>query len=329
MSLVNVRDLSIAFGRGPDRFLAVDSVEFSIEAGRTYGLVGESGSGKSMTAMAILGLLPRAARPSGSVMFDGVETTGLKPRALRNLRRHRIGVVFQDPMTSLNPTMTLGAQVEEVLKFDTDLRTRRDRHARAAGLLEEVGIADPVKRLKEYPHEISGGMRQRVMIAMAIANRPALLIADEPTTALDVTVQAQILELLQRLVVEHSTTLLMITHDLGVAAGVCERMMVMYGGRVVEANNVDEIFHEPQHPYTQALLRAIPRIDRVEEVEPIAGSPVHAPDWYAGCAFAPRCTRNDSHCVGRVERLISPRPVDGVRCVHPGTTAPSVAGVRA
>ncbi|WGX96924.1 ABC transporter ATP-binding protein [Nocardioides sp. L-11A] len=320
MSLVTVNDLSIEFGRGgaAGGVRAVDAVELAIEPGRTYGLVGESGSGKSMTAMAILGLLPRSARVTGSVTFDGQEITGLRARALRELRRTRIGVVFQDPMTSLNPTMTLGSQVEEILRFDPGIGGRRERRDRAAGLLDEVGLADPARRLGEYPHEISGGMRQRVMIAMAIANRPSLLIADEPTTALDVTVQAQILELLQRLVADHGTTLLMITHDLGVAAGVCDEMMVMYGGRIVESNSAHGLFADPRHPYTQALLRAVPRIDGAEAVEPIAGSPVYAPDWRAGCAFAPRCARRDTACVGEVERLIAPRPVDGVRCVHPG-----------
>ncbi|NKQ55328.1 ABC transporter ATP-binding protein [Amycolatopsis sp. K13G38] len=292
MALLEVRDLSVVFRRkGTEAFTAVDGVSFDVEPGQTVGLVGESGSGKSVTALAIMGLLPkRGAEVTGSVKFAGTEMLRLSDRQLRDHRGRDLGMVFQDPLSSLNPVISIGLQITEVLERHRGM-SRKEATAEAAELLGRVGIPDPKRRLSEYPHQLSGGMRQRALIAIALACRPRLLIADEPTTALDVTIQAQILALLSELVRETDTALIMITHDLGVVAGLCDEVNVMYGGRVVERAERHALFASSRHPYTHGLLASIPRLDapRGERLSPIKGSVADNIPWEHGCAFAPRC----------------------------------------
>jgi peptide/nickel transport system ATP-binding protein len=292
MALLEVRDLTVQFHRkGEPSFTAVDKVSFDVEPGQTVGLVGESGCGKSVTSLAIMGLLPkRGAEVTGSVQFEGTDLLRLSDKQLRDKRGRDLGMVFQDPLSSLNPVIPIGLQVTEVLERHRGL-SRKAAMVEAAELLEKVGIPDPNRRLTEYPHQLSGGMRQRALIAIALACRPRLLIADEPTTALDVTIQAQILALLKELVQDLGTALVMITHDLGVVAGLCDEVNVLYAGRVVEKAQRHELFAQPRHPYTHGLLASIPRLDapRGERLNPIQGSVADNIPWDHGCAFAPRC----------------------------------------
>jgi peptide/nickel transport system ATP-binding protein len=318
--LLDVRDLTVTFGRGRNAVAAVDGVSFTVEAGRTVGLVGESGCGKSVTALAIMGLLPaRGVSVSGSVDFRGTDLLTLSDRAMSERRGRDVGMVFQDPLSSLNPVVPIGRQVAEVLERHRDL-SRRAAMDHAAGLLDEVGIPDPSRRLSEYPHQLSGGLRQRALIAMALACRPRLLIADEPTTALDVTIQAQILALLRRLVAETAAALVLITHDLGVVAGMCDDVNVLYRGRVVEQARRHDLFARPRHPYTAGLLASIPRLDdeRRGRLAAIAGSVDDTLGWAGACAFAPRCPNVLERC-----RVITPAMVDdgdrGLRCHNPVT----------
>ncbi|RKT84121.1 peptide/nickel transport system ATP-binding protein [Saccharopolyspora antimicrobica] len=292
MALLEVRDLSVVFARkGEPPVTAVDGISFDVEPGRTVGLVGESGCGKSVTSLAIMGLLPtRGAEVSGSVRFDGTDLLALSRRELDQRRGSDLSMVFQDPLTSLNPVVSIGLQVSEVIERHRGL-SRKEAMPEAEDLLRRVGIPDPRRRLSEYPHQLSGGMRQRALIAMALACKPRLLIADEPTTALDVTIQAQILRLLSELVAETETALIMITHDLGVVAGLCDEVNVLYAGRVVERAARHELFARPRHPYTAGLLASIPRLDapRGQRLSPIKGSVSDNIPWDAGCAFCPRC----------------------------------------
>ncbi|GAA3363902.1 MULTISPECIES: ABC transporter ATP-binding protein [Saccharopolyspora] len=292
MALLEVRDLSVVFARrGEPPVTAVDGISFDVEPGRTVGLVGESGCGKSVTSLAIMGLLPpRGAEVGGSVRFDGTELLSLGKKELDRRRGSDLGMVFQDPLTSLNPVVPIGLQVSEVIERHRGLR-RKQAMPEAADLLRRVGIPDPTRRLAEYPHQLSGGMRQRALIAMALACRPRLLIADEPTTALDVTIQAQILNLLATLVADTGTALIMITHDLGVVAGLCDEVNVLYAGRVVERATRHELFARPRHPYTSGLLASVPRLDspRGRRLAPIRGSVSDNVPWDTGCAFSPRC----------------------------------------
>jgi peptide/nickel transport system ATP-binding protein len=292
MALLEVRDLSVVFQRkGSEPFTAVDRVSFDVEPGQTIGLVGESGCGKSVTALAIMGLLPkRGAKVTGTVNFEGTDLLRLSDKQLRDKRGRDLGMVFQDPLSSLNPVIPIGLQVTEVLERHQGL-SRKAAMVEAADLLDKVGIPDPKRRLTEYPHQLSGGMRQRALIAIALACRPRLLIADEPTTALDVTIQAQILTLLKGLVQDLGTALVMITHDLGVVAGLCDEVNVLYGGRVVEKAQRHELFGRPRHPYTHGLLASVPRLDapRGERLNPIQGSVADNIPWDHACAFAPRC----------------------------------------
>jgi peptide/nickel transport system ATP-binding protein len=294
MALLSVTDLSVTFesrGRKPVR--AVDGLSFDVPAGSTVGLVGESGCGKSVTSLAIMGLLPkRGVTVSGSVRLDETELLDLPTSALRHLRGREVSMVFQDPLSSLNPVVTIGKQVTEVLERHRGMKGDEARNE-AAALLDRVGIPDARSRLSAYPHQLSGGMRQRALIAMALACKPRLLIADEPTTALDVTIQAQILELLRELVREERTALVLITHDLGVVAGMCEQIHVMYSGRIVESAFRHDLFSRPRHPYTGGLLASVPRMDqsRSTPLQPIPGSPRDVLSWEQGCAFAPRCSR--------------------------------------
>jgi peptide/nickel transport system ATP-binding protein len=300
VSLLEVEELNVVFARrGETPFTAVDGVSFSVEPGQTVGLVGESGCGKSVTSLAIMGLLPkRGNRVSGQVRFDGVDLLGLSDAQLRDRRGRDIGMIFQDPMSSLNPVVPIGVQVGEVLQRHQG-QNKRESLRSARNLLADVGIPDPDRRLKEYPHQISGGMRQRALIAMALACRPRLLIADEPTTALDVTIQAQILRLLKHLVDETGTALIMITHDLGVVAGMCDTVNVLYSGRIVERADRHPLFAEPRHPYTAGLLSSVPRLDspRGQRLAPVPGTIADCVPWSDGCAFAPRCERIVDQCV--------------------------------
>lgn len=298
-ALLDIRNLSVAFDTRAGRVHALSGVSLEVGAGETLGLVGESGSGKSVTAQAVMGLIDAPGRiTSGSITWDGQPLLG-NPALGRQVWGSQIAMIFQNPMTSLNPLMTIGEQLGEVMVFHLGL-TRRQARDRAADLLGAVGIGTPRRRLDQYPHEFSGGMRQRAMIAMAIACEPRLLIADEPTTALDVTIQAQILELLEELQQRLGLSIILITHDLGIVAGLCARVAVMYAGRIVETGAVEAIFDHPAHPYTQGLLRSTPDIDEVtDRLIAIDGAPPSLLDPPAGCAFRPRCPIAGSRCTER------------------------------
>jgi len=295
--LLEITDLCVEFRTRSGVLPAVRGVSLRVEAGRTLGIVGESGSGKSVTMMAAMGLLPPTARVTGSVRLGGRDLLDLGPRAWQAVRGARMGMIFQDPMTALNPVMTVGEQIVEAIRLH-----RRDLSARAAleravELLATVSISQPRERARQYPHEFSGGMRQRVMIAMAIANEPELLIADEPTTALDVTVQAQILDMLSRLRADLGIGLVLITHDLGVVAGCADTVAVMYGGRVVETADTEDLFYRTRHPYTIGLLGASPRVEgEIRPLVPVEGAPPILSRLPPGCAFNPRCSWAQVRC---------------------------------
>jgi oligopeptide/dipeptide ABC transporter ATP-binding protein len=317
LTLLQVRDLRTQLRRGRDVVTAVDGISFDIAPGETVGLVGESGCGKTMTGMSIMRLLPPHGRiSSGSVSLAGRELTGLPEREMRQTRGREVAMVFQDPMTSLNPTMTIGKQIVEAVRLHRRVTAARARD-RAIEVLGLVGMPQPEQRLDAYPHELSGGMRQRVMIALALACEPKLLIADEPTTALDVTIQAQILELLEELRDRLSMGVLLVTHDLGVIAGRADRVLVMYAGRIVESGSTKELFARPRHPYTEALLGAIPRLDqeRDEELRSIPGLPPDLAHPPAGCRFAPRCEFATDHC--RTEDPALTGEPHAYACFHP------------
>ncbi|GAA2055017.1 ABC transporter ATP-binding protein [Streptomyces sp. XM4011] len=319
--LLSVEDLTVTFtGRGRTDVRAVSGVSFDVAQGQVTGLVGESGCGKSVTSLALMGLLPKkGVTVGGHAYFDGTDLLGLGREQLRDLRGSKLAMIFQDPLSSLNPVIPIGLQVTEILTRHRGLRGDAARKE-AALLLERVGIPDPTRRLKEYPHQLSGGMRQRALIAMAVACAPRLLIADEPTTALDVTIQAQILELLKELVDQQGTALLMITHDMGVVAGLCDRVNVLYAGKVVEAAERKPLFAAPTHPYAHGLLGSIPRLDapRGEPLNPIRGSIQDTIAWSEGCAFAPRCDFYSERCLSGTPELTEPHTAGHrVRCVHP------------
>jgi peptide/nickel transport system ATP-binding protein len=322
MALLSVDELTVTFTqRGRRDVRAVSGVSFDVDQGQVVGLVGESGCGKSVTSLALMGLLPsRGVRLGGRAVFDGTaDLLTLSPKRMRDLRGSQLAMIFQDPLSSLNPVVPIGVQVTEILTRHRGLKGEAARKE-AASLLERVGIPDPDRRLKEYPHQLSGGMRQRALIAMAVACAPRLLIADEPTTALDVTIQAQILELLKELVDEEGTALLMITHDLGVVAGLCDQVNVLYAGKVVESAARRELFEAPTHPYANGLLGSIPRLDapRGEPLRPIRGSINDTIAWEDGCAFAPRCDHYTLQCLQGTPVLGEPRkPGHQVRCVNP------------
>ncbi|HEU5442136.1 MAG TPA: ABC transporter ATP-binding protein [Ktedonobacterales bacterium] len=290
--LLEVKDLKVQFRTREGAIHAVDGISFELEEGEALGIVGESGSGKSVTSLSILRLLPMppAEIVDGSITFADQELLELSESEMRKIRGHEIAMIFQDPMTSLNPVLTVERQIIEPIQLHLGLN-RSEAHARARALLEAVGIPDPERRLRSYPHQFSGGMRQRVMIAIAIAANPKLLIADEPTTALDVTVQAQILELINRLRRDLGTSVILITHDLGVVAGMTDRINVMYAGKIAETANTDELFANPRHPYTLGLLSAVPRLDEEAggDLNTIPGSPPDQLHPIEGCPFQPRC----------------------------------------
>lgn len=301
--LLRVNELAVAFQTYRGQVQAVRNVSFSVKPGEIVGIVGESGCGKSVTAHAIMGLLPEenAHVAHGAINFQEKNLLSLQQREWRQLRGNEMAMIFQDPMTSLNPVHTIGAQLgESILRHRPGL-TKKQVQAEAVRLLGQVGISEPVKRLQAYPHQFSGGMRQRVMIAMALAGEPKLLIADEPTTALDVTIQAQILELLQQLRRELGMSIILISHDLGVIAGTCDFVNVMYAGEIVESGPVREIFHQPQHPYTQGLLQSLPRLtdNRQEKLAVIDGQPPDLLLPIEGCGFLPRCGKAMQVCRNR------------------------------
>jgi oligopeptide transport system ATP-binding protein len=289
--LLSVDKLHVRFATRRGTVHAVNGISFDVARGETLGIVGESGCGKSVTSLAILGLLARNGRvESGTALFEGNDLIRQSDRALRSIRGREIAMIFQDPMSSLNPVLTIGRQIREALQthFGMD---RKEAEAKAAEALDRVGIPSAKARIRDYPHQFSGGMRQRAMIAMALACKPKLLIADEPTTALDVTIQAQILDLLRALVAEEDSALILITHDLGVVAGMCERVNVMYGGMFMETGSADQLFGSPRHPYTLGLLQSVPRLDaaRRARLHPIEGSPPNMLRAPTACPFQPRC----------------------------------------
>ena len=339
-ALLQVRDLRVEFSSSSGRVHAVNGVSFDVEAHELLGIVGESGCGKSVTSLAILRLLPKPAGriTAGQVTFDGTDLLHLSDETMRDLRGRQVAMIFQDPMTSLNPVTTIGEQLVEVIQAHTKLK-RKAAEQKAIETLELVGLPKAKSRLKNYPHQFSGGMRQRVMIAMALIMGPKLLIADEPTTALDVTIQAQILDLIRRVAEETGAAVMLITHDLGVVAGMTQRIQVMYAGQIVETATTDELFAHPRHPYTVGLLRSIPRLDEggSRELLPIEGLPPDLTKLPAGCPFAPRCAWAVERCLTENPALTVPgsfEPADGeprgthlAACWNPATDEEARAGV--
>ena len=297
--LLEIKDEKLSFFTPAGEVKALNGVSFSMNEGEVLGIVGESGSGKSVTAYSIMGLTAYPGKLiGGTIYFNGHQIEKMSEKEMRKIRGNEVSIIFQDPMTSLNPVYTIGNQITEVIRLHTG-KSKKEAYDRAKELLELVGINEPAKRLKQYPHELSGGMRQRVMIAIALACEPKLLIADEPTTALDVTIQAQILELMQELRQKLGMSIIMITHDLGVVASMCERIAVMYAGHIVEYGTADEIFYEPKHEYTKGLINSIPKLSapEIERLVPIEGQPVDLLNPPAGCPFAPRCANCMKICL--------------------------------
>lgn len=297
--LVDIQHERLSFFTPAGEVKALNDVSIHLNDGEVLGIVGESGSGKSVTAYSLMGLTAYPGKlVGGTIDFNGHRINDLSEKEFRKIRGNEVSIIFQDPMTSLNPVYTIGNQIMEVILLHTD-KNKEQARARAKELLELVGINEPEKRLKQYPHELSGGMRQRVMIAIALACEPKLLIADEPTTALDVTIQAQILELMMELKEKLGMAIIMITHDLGVVASMCDRIAVMYAGRIVEYGTTDDIFYNPKHEYTKGLLKSIPRLDAKEHerLVPIEGTPIDLLNPPAGCPFAPRCSNCMKICL--------------------------------
>ncbi len=297
--LLEIKDEKLSFFTPAGEVKALNGVSFSMNEGEVLGIVGESGSGKSVTAYSIMGLTAYPGKLiGGTIYFNGHQIEKMSEKEMRKIRGNEVSIIFQDPMTSLNPVYTIGNQITEVIRLHAG-KSKKEAYDRAKELLELVGINEPTMRLKQYPHELSGGMRQRVMIAIALACEPKLLIADEPTTALDVTIQAQILELMQELRQKLGMSIIMITHDLGVVASMCERIAVMYAGHIVEYGTADEIFYEPKHEYTKGLINSIPKLSaqEIERLVPIEGQPVDLLNPPAGCPFAPRCANCMKICL--------------------------------
>ena len=297
--LVEIKNERLSFFTPAGEVKALNDVSLTLREGEVLGIVGESGSGKSVTSYSLMGITPEPGQiVGGSVEFNGHRIDRMSEKEMRKVRGSEVSMIFQDPMTSLNPVYTVGNQIEEAILLHTD-KTRREAKLRAVELLRLVGINEPEKRVRQYPHELSGGMRQRVMIAMALACEPKLLIADEPTTALDVTIQAQILELIMELKEKLGMAVILITHDLGIVSSMCDRIAVMYAGKVIECGTTDDIFYRPQHEYTKGLLRSVPRIDEKETQRLVAieGTPVDMLNPPAGCPFAPRCPKCMKICL--------------------------------
>ncbi len=305
MALLEVRDLHTSFFTPAGEVKAVNGVSFNLERGKVLGIVGESGSGKSVTAYSIMQILASTGKiVSGSIKFNGTELVNSGESVMKTIRGNKVSIIFQDPMTSLNPTYTVGHQIMEAILLHTG-RNKKQAFDRAVEMLKLVNVNEPLKRMKQYPYELSGGMRQRVMIAMALACEPDILIADEPTTALDVTIQAQILELMHSLQEELGMTIIMITHDLGVVAQMCDEVIVMYAGSICEQGTADEIFYNPKHEYTKGLMRSIPSADTAgKKLQPITGTPIDLLNMPKGCPFAPRCDAAMKICLKqRCERM--------------------------
>ena len=305
MALLEVNDLHTSFFTPAGEVKAVNGVSFYLDHGKVLGIVGESGSGKSVTAYSIMQILEKTGKiVDGSIKFNGQELVGAGEKVMKTIRGNKISIIFQDPMTSLNPTYTIGHQLMEAIILHTD-RNKKQAYERAVEMLRLVNVNEPEKRMNQYPYEFSGGMRQRVMIAMALACEPDVLIADEPTTALDVTIQAQILELMQSLQKELGMAIIMITHDLGVVAQMCDEVIVMYAGSICEQGTADEIFYNPKHEYTKGLMRSIPTVDSDgSRLQPISGTPIDLLNMPQGCPFAPRCEAAMKICLReRCERM--------------------------
>ena len=314
--LVDVKNERLSFFTPAGEVKALNDVSIHLKEGEVLGIVGESGSGKSVTAYSLMGLTAHPGKLlGGELHFNGHQIETMSEKEIRKMRGNEISIIFQDPMTSLNPVYTIGNQITEVVRLHTD-KTKQQAKERARELLELVGINEPDKRLKQYPHELSGGMRQRVMIAIALACEPKLLIADEPTTALDVTIQAQILELMMELKDKLGMAIIMITHDLGVVASMCERIAVMYAGRIIEYGTTDDIFYHPKHQYTKGLIRSIPRLDTKEHERliPIEGTPVDMLNPPAGCPFAPRCDAAMQICLREMPPVTTFSDVHYTQC---------------
>ncbi len=301
-TILEVKDLNVDFQNIGGSVRVVNGISFHLDRGETIGLVGESGCGKSMTSLAVMGLVPSPGKVSGQVLLDGEDLTKLRPRQLREVRGNRISMIFQEPMTSLNPVFTIGDQLMEVFRLHQKA-SREEARQKAIEALKMVKIAMPEQRIREYPHQLSGGMRQRVMIAMALSCNPEVLIADEPTTALDVTIQAQILDLMKELKERLGTAILLITHDLGVVREVCSRVVILYCGQIMEEAPVEELFGSPAHPYTQGLLRSLPTIGVNPKLYVIPGSVPSAKDFPSGCVFNPRCGNATEQCRKEVPPL--------------------------
>ena len=297
-NILSVQNLHTSFHTDKGEVKAVNGVTFNLEKGKILGIVGESGSGKSVTAYSIMRILEKNGRiTEGKILYKGQDIAEFSEKQMREFRGKCCSIIFQDPMTSLNPVFTVGNQLREAIELHTD-RKGKEAEARAIEMLTLVGVNEPEKRVKQYPYELSGGMRQRVMIAMALACEPDILIADEPTTALDVTIQAQILELMQSLQKKLGMAIIMVTHDLGVIADMCDEIIVMYGGRVCERGTAEDIFYRPHHEYTKGLLRSIPNVDRIgEKLIPIPGTPINLLNMSKGCAFCPRCEEAMKICI--------------------------------
>ena len=300
-NILSVKDLRTSFSTDNGEVMAVNGISFDLDRGKILGIVGESGSGKSVTAYSIMRILEsNGSLKGGQVLYKGDDITKFTEKQMREFRGKCCSIIFQDPMTSLNPVFTVGNQLKEAIELHTD-RKGKEAEARAVEMLTLVGVNEPEKRVKQYPYELSGGMRQRVMIAMALACEPDILIADEPTTALDVTIQAQILELMQELQKKLGMAIIMVTHDLGVIADMCDEIIVMYGGRVCERGTAEDIFYRPHHEYTKGLLRSIPNVDRIgEKLIPIPGTPINLLNMPKGCAFCPRCENAMKICIEEV-----------------------------
>jgi len=323
--LLEIRGLEVTFAAARSRLEAIRGVDLEARSGETLGLVGESGCGKSVTMLAVMGLLPPSVQIRGSIRFRGMELAGRPQKELAKLRGASIGMIFQDPMTALNPVLTIGAQIAEAIRIHDATVSARVAAGRAVDMLKLVTIPYPERRALQYPHELSGGMRQRAMIAMAMANEPELLIADEPTTALDVTVQAQIIELLRRLQATHRMGLVLISHDLGIVAGSADRVAIMYAGRIVERGAVEDIFDRPRHPYTRGLLASLPKIDgQATRLTAIEGSPPSLTARPSGCAFHPRCRHAVELCAAQEPALRDIAGID-VACHRAELVADSVA----
>ena len=306
MALLEINDLRTSFFTDAGEVKAVNGISFQLDHGKVLGIVGESGSGKSVTAYSIMQILASTGKiVGGSIKLDGQELVGASEKVMRKVRGNKVSIIFQDPMTSLNPTHTIGHQIMESILLHTG-RNKKEAHERAIEMLRLVNINEPEKRMKQYPHELSGGMRQRVVIAMALACEPDILIADEPTTALDVTIQAQILDLMTSLQKELGMAIIMITHDLGVVAQMCDEVIVMYAGSICEQGTADEIFYNPRHEYTKGLMRSIPTANTFgHRLQPITGTPIDLLNMPSGCPFAPRCDAAMKICLKqRADRMV-------------------------